>query len=374
MSEDPLALPGPDFLEHVEKRFRREINDAVQDWSRCANLLAPWENEYLRDDLEPRSLAAHKQAVERLLRFGRLLSVTVEQPDFADSTLAQMVATTQNNLQDKLAHWHSRAQAKEQRNVIPKTSVPEPPEKTAIHAVLTPIEIIETARAQEWIDEDGHKIEVTLRPPLTDADLDAFARQLPCPIPEHIRDLLKYCTGFEGTLDQLDFTGRSLQFQQPELFPHGLPIAHDGMGNYWVVDLKPQSTDWAPIYFYGQDPPVVLLQSPSLTQFVDETFRMLTPSYESLIDGVHEDRLYEVWKYNPGVINQAQAAASSDPVLREFAGQLSPEWQIIDLRQARIGMGFSWGRYGPNTQVRRHGLEPIFAYQPKSGFLGRLFR
>jgi hypothetical protein len=29
-----------------------------------------------------------------------------------------------------------------------------------------------------------------------------------------------------------------------------------------------------------------------------------------------------------------------------------------------VGMGFSWGRYGPKTEVRRHGDERVFAYAP----------
>lgn len=45
------------------------------------------------------------------------------------------------------------------------------------------------------------------------------------------------------------------------------------------------------------------------------------------------------------------------------------------LRQAQIGMGFSFGRYGPKPVVRRFKLLPIFAYQKeeKKGLLGRIF-
>ena len=39
-------------------------------------------------------------------------------------------------------------------------------------------------------------------------------------------------------------------------------------------------------------------------------------------------------------------------------------------------MGFSWGRHGPRTELRRHGYERLFAYAPpeeKPGLLRRLF-
>ena len=39
-------------------------------------------------------------------------------------------------------------------------------------------------------------------------------------------------------------------------------------------------------------------------------------------------------------------------------------------------MGFSWGRYGPPTDVRRHGFLRLFAYAPperKPGLVRRIF-
>ena len=50
-------------------------------------------------------------------------------------------------------------------------------------------------------------------------------------------------------MDVVDFTGSQCSFQHDEIFPHGLPIAADGYGNFWVIDLLPSSADWGPIYF-----------------------------------------------------------------------------------------------------------------------------
>jgi hypothetical protein len=47
------------------------------------------------------------------------------------------------------------------------------------------------------------------------------------------------------------------------------------------------------------------------------------------------------------------------PGLRAFANTLDESFTIIDLREPKVGMGF-WGRHGPETIVRRHGMLPVF--------------
>jgi hypothetical protein len=48
--------------------------------------------------------------------------------------------------------------------------------------------------------------------------------------------------------------------------------------------------------------------------------------------------------------------------LSDTAAEASQSFQIIDMRHAAPGFGFSWGRHGPETVVVRHGTHPIFAY------------
>ncbi|PYK60227.1 MAG: hypothetical protein DME21_11760 [Verrucomicrobia bacterium] len=67
---------------------------------------------------------------------------------------------------------------------------------------------------------------------------------------------------------------------------------------------------------------------------------------------------------------------SSDRELKSFAETLDGSFQLIDLRNAKTGDGFSWGRYGPGTVVRLHGETPLFACQKgpeKKSLLSRLF-
>jgi hypothetical protein len=148
-----------------------------------------------------------------------------------------------------------------------------------------------------------------------------------------------------------------------EIFPRGIPIAADVFGNFWMVDLTPSSTDWAPIYFACHDAPIILYQSPSLEHFLTALLHADGTSEEDLIDGVHEDTLFEVWRENPGVLSQEECLRSADPELNAFARELDPSFQLIDMRNPAIGFGYSWGRYGPDTVVRRYGTIPLFAYR-----------
>lgn len=224
------------------------------------------------------------------------------------------------------------------------------------------------------VTEDGDPSPLELAPGLSDAEIDRLAATLPCPLPDDVRELLRLCAGFSRSpLEIVDFTGRDCDYGDETVFPYGHPFAADGFGNFWVVDLLPSSTDWGPIYFACHDAPVILYQSATLADFLTELFRFGQPPHRSLIDDVHEDRLFHVWGKNPGVIDHADALVSNDRDIRTFAEQLGPTFQIIDLRNAPIGMGFSWGRYGPQTVVRRCGELPIWAYEQRPGFWARLF-
>jgi len=237
---------------------------------------------------------------------------------------------------------------------------------------VTPLEIIRWAQAGTLLDEDGETVALELLPGLSDAELEDFARRVPCRVPSEIIELLRACSGFYGTIDQVDFAGRIPTFEFDEAFPYGLPLAADGFGNFWVVDLHPDSARWGPIYFVCHDAPVILYQSDSLEEFLVELFRMFEPPHQSLIDDVHEDRPARVWKTNPGVLTYEQCLRSGDPILSALARELDDSFRIIDLRSAKPGDGFSWGRYGPNTRIKRFGAHAVFAYQKPRSIIARL--
>lgn len=238
---------------------------------------------------------------------------------------------------------------------------------------MTPLELVREASKKDFRSEDGEPITLKLLPGLSDSEIAKFESSLPCPLPAEIRDLLGFCRGFDELLESVDFTGLHQGFELRSVFPHGLPIAHDGYGNYWVVDLSPDSRSFGPIYFACHDAPVILFQSPTMEHFLVELFKLFTSPIKSLIDDVHEDRIFEVWRKNPGVMSHDQCLQSQDPQLSTFARELDPSFQFVDLRNPRVGYGFSWGRYGPTTVLRRFGTQPIFAYQKKTGLLKRIF-
>jgi cell wall assembly regulator SMI1 len=237
---------------------------------------------------------------------------------------------------------------------------------------LTAIDHIKAAQQAVLVDEDGERVRLELAPPLTPDDIVSLETKVGQPLPQDLRDLLSFCSGIDGCLEGIDFTGRNMAFEHAEVFPNGLPIAADGFGNFWVLDLTPETTRVAPVFFACHDAPVTLYQSPDLASFLAEVFRMLTPPHKSLVNDVHDDRLFDVWRKNPGVIDQSVASSSQDLAIRAFALSLSPNFQIVDLRNVEPGMGFSWGRYGTRTEIRRCGFERIFAYQSRVYYMSNL--
>lgn len=232
----------------------------------------------------------------------------------------------------------------------------------------TPLDIVRVAEGTELrYEPDGPAERLELLPPLSEEAIGELEFRIPCPLPESIRDLLRHTRGFAtGPLESLKFAGL-WTFEFPQIFPCPIDIAHDGFGNYWVVDLTEDSTEWGPIYFVCHDPPVVVLQSPDLSHFLLEMLKLGGPEREqSLIDAVHEAHAARVWRDDPGLMGLDECRASEDPVLTSFAQGLPPGSEVKDLRDAAVGDGLAWGRYGPRTELRRAGVHAVFARQPRS--------
>jgi len=225
-------------------------------------------------------------------------------------------------------------------------------------------------------DEDGHEQTIELEPPATDAELQALEAGLPCPIPDDIRAALRVSRGLaNGPLESfslIDLAGFGLD----EAFPCPYSIAHDGFGNYWILDLLPDTASWGPVFYACHDPPVIAYQAPTIEQFLIDTIAMWRGGARSPVDIVHEDVVHRIWRDNAGLTPAGELRTSADRVLREFIGTLPDDVLIADLRAARMGDGFNWGRFGPRTIIRRTGNERVWALTPperKPGMLGKLF-
>lgn len=244
---------------------------------------------------------------------------------------------------------------------------------------MTATDVLRRASELPLQTKRGKRTKLELLPPATDAEIKSLGSRLPCPLPDDIRELLLYCRGLScdavDFVDFIDFTGADCMFEDADAFPHGLPFAADGCGNFWVADLWPDSRTWGPIYFACHDAPVMLYQSPSLQDYLEELMKALMPPFKSAVQEVRGDDMHYVWGSNPGVMSHEECIRSGDPELAAFARERGPTFQFIDLRDAKVGHGFSWGRYGANTTVRRWGRLPIFAYEKpdRSGLWERLF-
>lgn len=126
MTADTLSVPLPDYFGRIEAHFLREFSAVVDDWSRCVNVLTAWEDEHLLDGPTPEKLSAHKQTIERLLRFGRFITLATQQPEFPDRKVGDIVAATQSCLKDKLAIWHGLKHSEQRREEILKACFHEP--------------------------------------------------------------------------------------------------------------------------------------------------------------------------------------------------------------------------------------------------------
>lgn len=238
---------------------------------------------------------------------------------------------------------------------------------------MKPIEVMKKAQGLKFQSEDGDIDDIKLLPPLTDIELDKLQQKLPCRIPDEARELLSYCRGFDGVLESIDFSGLDGGFGMEEIFPYALPIAHDGFGNYWIIDLTKESTNWGPIFFACHDAPVIVFQTASFAHFIEEVIRFGNPPWKSEIDDVHEEHHHRIWKQNPGMMTYEQCLQSGDDDIAVFAESLGQQYLFIDLRNPKIGDGFSWGRYGAQTVNKRCGDKRIFAYEVRPSLLQKLF-
>ncbi len=236
---------------------------------------------------------------------------------------------------------------------------------------MKPIEIVRAAGTR-FGAEAGNDGRVKLLPPLGEAEVRELEARIPCPLPEEARELFAYCRGFDGVLDSVDFSGLPGGFGLDEIFPCPISIAHDGDGNYWVVDLTARSSSWGPIFYACHDAPVIVFQSETLADFITEVLRFARSPRESEIDQVCNRHQIDIWRRNPGTMSRTDCLGSGDPALAEFARSLDDSWLIVDLRKARIGDGFSWGRCGARTENRRFGDERIFAYKMRKPLWRRL--
>jgi hypothetical protein len=226
------------------------------------------------------------------------------------------------------------------------------------------------------IGEDDHAEPIIgkLLPGLNQAEFKQLESIIPCRIPAHIFDLLSMTRGVEPALDLMDFSGLSLQSYAPlkDIFPTALVVAGDGLGNFWLVDLNEKSRDWGPVFFVCQKPAVVVWQAKTFEEFLSQIIAFASFEDGSAINLVYDNFAHRVAAENPNLISAEQAYHPGDPDFGLFVQSLKKGYQFIDLRNAKVGDGFSWKRWGDKTELLRNGNLRLFAYRKVPNFFQKL--
>ena len=104
---------------------------------------------------------------------------------------------------------------------------------------MTPTEELKSILNEKCISEDEDEYKIELKPGLTDEQIDDLAKRVPSgQIPNDIRELLKFSSGFEfNGLEEVTFDGVG-QFGFEEFFPTSVQLARDGFGNSWILDVN----------------------------------------------------------------------------------------------------------------------------------------
>ena len=90
-----------------------------------------------------------------------------------------------------------------------------------------------------------------------------------------------------------------------------------------------------------------------------------SPDHPSDLSRVYGEADMEIWRRDPFLLPCDDPRVVQDPELRSFGERLGPGFRIADLRDAQVGHGFSWGRHGPDTKVRRKGQQLIFGVEDR---------
>jgi cell wall assembly regulator SMI1 len=243
-------------------------------------------------------------------------------------------------------------------------------------SMTTPTEQLKAILTEKYTSEDGDEYKVELKPGLTDQQIDDLAKRLPTgQIPNEIKELLKFASGFEFFgLEEVTFDGVG-QFGFEEFFPTSIQLAGDGFGNFWILDIN-KNGQWGNVFYVCHDPAVIVKHSDNLTEFIKHVDEFGKKGKQSNLDEIHEVTVMDIWTKHNGFIDKPTALASPDDKLKSFATNLPDNFVIADLRDKPIKSGFAWGKFGPNIdKAKRHDSELIWGVEKveKKGLLSRLF-
>jgi SMI1 / KNR4 family (SUKH-1) len=229
---------------------------------------------------------------------------------------------------------------------------------------------------EAYVSEDGDEYKIELLPGLTDNEIDNLVKRLPTgKIPNDVRELLSFTKGFEFYgIDEITFDGVG-QFGFENIFPYSVQLAHDGFGNFWILDVD-SIGNWGNVFYVCHDPAVVVKHSDNLSQFIDHIDEYGKDIENSNLNIIHEKIVFDIWKSNNGFTEINEARNSNDDTLKNFALTLADNFVVADLRDKPNKSGFAWGKFGPNlNKAIKCNDELIWGIErlEKKGFFSKLF-
>lgn len=245
------------------------------------------------------------------------------------------------------------------------------------------IDFLDRISKCEFKGASGSITGIKLLEPLTQSELEQVRCLLPCSMPAEMEACLSYSRGLELVQEKrgktqewsgspnvinevINWSGLCSDGQYlEEIMPCSVSIATDGFGNSWNIDITKAASNevWGPVYFVCHDPPVLVYQCSGLEAFLVEVVRELEYPGESQLSLMLKQFAMEVWSKNPGLLPQAEALMSNDGILNGFAQELDDSYVICDMRSAKLGDGFSWGRFGADAVLKRFYDLPVYAYK-----------
>ncbi|NSL88793.1 SMI1/KNR4 family protein [Chitinophaga solisilvae] len=242
---------------------------------------------------------------------------------------------------------------------------------------MTITEQLKSLLPEIYLDENGYEYCIQPENGLTEEEISSISRRLPTgQLPADIKELLRFTRGFEfNAVIEITFDGIG-QFGFENLFPHSVQLAHDGLGNFWILDINSKG-QWGKVFYVSHDPAVVVVHSHSLSQFLEHIDEYGKFPVQSNLYHIHEKTVFDVWRVHQGFMVLEDARHTDDQALSNFALSLPDNYLIADLRHKPAGAGFAWGRHNPELDgTVKCPDELIWGIPRKSGqnFFTKLFR
>ncbi|WP_178985615.1 SMI1/KNR4 family protein [Winogradskyella helgolandensis] len=236
------------------------------------------------------------------------------------------------------------------------------------------IEIIKKLKSSAFTDEDGENYTLDFKPGLTTEDIEKLKLLFPNnTIDNELIEILKETRGWEDYgLDDIDFSSIG-QFGFTELCPHSVTLGHDGFGNHWVLDISNDGS-LGHVYYACHDPAVFIRYADDLNGFLSSLLEFHESPAQNYLNDIHDNIVYDIWENNGLFVDKIDFEKGNTSYF-SFLNQLEDnDWVIADLRNAKNKTGFAWGKFGPNSEIKRHPKELIWGIKKsKKGFFKRLF-